>query len=179
MTRSTRAAAIASALAFLAISLPPSFAQNTQDQSQAQEHHPASPQAAPDANPGDAGGMNMGMMSPGHMQRMTKMMREMHDKVMHGGMVMQPEGDQGPASLAFNGIAARMHKDMDLTYTGRTDVDFVKNMIPHQQAAIDMAKVEVAFGKDPEIRKMAEDLIKTRQAEVASLQQWLKQQGSQ
>jgi len=123
------------------------------------------------------GGMGMGMMGKDHMPMMMKMMQEMHGKMMGGGMVMQPKGDTGPSSLAFNGIAARMHKDMDITYTGNPDVDFVKGMIPHHQAAVDMAKTELAFGNDPEIRKIAEDVVKAQEAEIASLQQWLKAQG--
>jgi hypothetical protein len=87
--------------------------------------------------------------------------------MMGGGMAMQSRGDAGPASHAFNGISARMHKDMIITYMGQPDVDFVKGMIPHHQAAVDMAKTEIAFGKDP--RKTAEDIIKSQEVEIGKL----------
>lgn len=119
------------------------------------------------------GDMCMGMMGKDRMPMMD-MMREMHTKMM-GGAMMPPKGDTGPSSLAFNGIATRMHKDMDVTYTGKTDVDFAKSMIPHHQAAVDMAKTELAFGNDPEIRKMAEEVIKSQETEIEKLQVWLKQ----
>lgn len=54
-----------------------------------------------------------------------------------------------------------------------TDVAFVCGMIPHHQAAIDMARVEVKSGKDPEIKKMAEKIIKDQEAEIAQMKEWL------
>ena len=52
-------------------------------------------------------------------------------------------------------------------------------MIPHHQAAVDMAKTELAFGKDPQVRKIAEEIVKTQEAKIANLQQWLKDQTQQ
>jgi uncharacterized protein (DUF305 family) len=39
-----------------------------------------------------------------------------------------------------------------------------------------MAKVELAFGKDPEIKKLAETIIKAQEDEIAVLKEWLKKQ---
>jgi uncharacterized protein (DUF305 family) len=100
---------------------------------------------------------------------------------MPGGMsghgAMQPKGDNGPASLAFQGINAKMHEAMNITFTGNADVDFVKGMIPHHQGAIDMAKTVLAFGKDPEVRKLAEEIIKAQESEIAMMNAWLKARG--
>ena len=49
----------------------------------------------------------------------------------------------------------KMHKDMAIAYTGDSDIDFVRGMIPHHQAAIDMARIQLEYGKDAEIRKLA------------------------
>jgi uncharacterized protein (DUF305 family) len=46
-------------------------------------------------------------------------------------------------------------------------------MIPHHQAAIDMAKVQLEHGKDPEIRKLSEEIIKAQESEIKQLEAWL------
>jgi uncharacterized protein (DUF305 family) len=117
-----------------------------------------------------------GAMEPGGM---------MHGGGMHGGMMhdrmdmqsMQIKGDSGPSSLAFHGINMKMHGAMDITYTGNADVDFVNGMIPHHAGAVDMAKTVLAFGKDPEIKKLAEAIIKAQETEIAQMQEWLKKNG--
>lgn len=107
---------------------------------------------------------------------MMKMMQEMHGKMMGGGMAVQPKGDNGPSSQAFNAITAKMHQEMAITFTGNADVDFVKSMIAHHQGAVDMAKAELAFGRDPEAKKAAEGVIKDQEAEIAWMKDWLKKQ---
>jgi uncharacterized protein (DUF305 family) len=118
----------------------------------------------------------MGGMMGGKDMPMMKMMQEMHGKMM-GGMAVQPKGDTGPSSQALNGVIAKMNADMALPFSGNADVDFVKRMISHDQGAVDMAKVVLAFGKDENVKKVAEDVIKTNEADIAKMQGWLKQQG--
>ena len=101
-------------------------------------------------------------------QQMPGMMQGM------GGMgSMKPKGDNSPSSLALHGVNSKMHEAMDITYTGNADRDFVAAMIPHHQGAIDMAKVVLAFGKDPEVKKLAEDIIKAQEQEIAWMKSWL------
>ena len=152
-------------------------------QSEHEGHHPGGETApaspAPQAQPDGTAPMQkegMGMMG-GNDMPMMKMMQEMHGKMMGGGMVMQPKGDSGPSSQAFSGLSAKMNAEMALPYSGNADVDFIKRMIPLHQGAVDMAKVVLAFGKDAEVKKVAEDVIKTNEAEIVTMQEWLKKQG--
>ena len=55
-----------------------------------------------------------------------------------------------------------------------SDVDFVRLMLPHHQAAIDMAKSELLFGKSPEMRRLAQEIIADQQSEIDLMQLWLK-----
>jgi uncharacterized protein (DUF305 family) len=87
-----------------------------------------------------------------------------------------PRGDRGPSSAAFNAINQQMHERMNITFTGNADVDFVQGMIPHHQGAVQMAKVVLAFGSDPEIRKLAEEVVKAQEGEIALMRAWLKRQ---
>ncbi|ESW69263.1 signal peptide protein [Mesorhizobium sp. LSJC285A00] len=82
-------------------------------------------------------------------------------------------GAQGPSTDGYKAAMDKMHTDMMIEYSGNADVDFVRGMIPHHRGAIDMAKVELANGKDPEIRKLAEDVIAAQEAEITKMQAWL------
>jgi len=120
------------------------------------------------------------MQKGGHMGEMLMMRGGKHGMMsrgQHGGVSAEPKGDTGPSSLAFHGINAKMHTAMDIDFTGNADVDFVKGMIPHHAGAVDMARTVLAFGKDPEIRKLAEEIIKAQESEVALMQGWLKKSG--
>jgi uncharacterized protein (DUF305 family) len=69
-----------------------------------------------------------------------------------------------------------MHKGMhSAPYTGKPDRDFVTMMIPHHQGAIDMAKALLLYGKDPRIRRLAQEIITDQQSEIELMQLWLKQ----
>jgi uncharacterized protein (DUF305 family) len=70
-----------------------------------------------------------------------------------------------------------MHKDMNITFTGDADVDFLAGMIPHHQGAIDMAQVLLKYGKDPETRKLAEEIIAAQEKEIAFMKDWLAKRG--
>ena len=56
--------------------------------------------------------------------------------------------------------------------TGNTDKDFVAMMIPHHQGAIDMAKAELKYGTDPQIRSMAKGIVAAQTKEIAEMKAW-------
>ncbi|MER9754366.1 DUF305 domain-containing protein [Mesorhizobium sp. M0166] len=83
-------------------------------------------------------------------------------------------GAQSPSTEGYKAAMDKMHTDMmAIEYSGNADVDFARGMTPHHQAAIDMAKIELANGKDPEMRKLAEAVIAAQQAEIKQMQDWL------
>ena len=81
------------------------------------------------------------------------------------------------ATTAYKAANTRMHKDMDIAFTGDADADFVRGMIPHHQGAIDMARVMLAHGKDPALKKLATGIIADQEKEIAMMRDWLKTNG--
>lgn len=63
---------------------------------------------------------------------------------------------------------------MSVGQSGNSDVDFVRLMLPHHQAAVDMAKAQLLYGKDPQMRRLAQEIITDQQSEIELMQRWLK-----
>jgi uncharacterized protein (DUF305 family) len=79
----------------------------------------------------------------------------------------------GPATAAYLAANDAMMAAMDVELTGNPDRDFVLMMLPHHQGAVDMARIVLEYGTDPEIRAMAEAIIAAQEAEIAQFEAWL------
>lgn len=97
------------------------------------------------------------------------------DHSAHTGQAMAD--DASPSTKAFVAANDAMHRDMAIEFTGKADVDFVRGMIPHHQGAVDMARIVLEFGTDPELRPFAEAIIAAQEAEIAFMNAWLAKNG--
>jgi hypothetical protein len=92
------------------------------------------------------------------------------------------DGSQSAADPDWSELIAsmdKMHMAMGaIKPSGDSDVDFVRLMLPHHQAAIDMAKTQLLYGKDPQMRRLAQEIITDQQLEIELMQRWLKQRES-
>ena len=92
----------------------------------------------------------------------------------HGDMAMPgAQPDDTPATTAYREAMADMHANMEVAYTGNADADFMRGMIPHHQGAIDMARIVLEHGSDPEVRTLAEEVIAAQEAEIEMMEGWL------
>jgi hypothetical protein len=91
----------------------------------------------------------------------------------------RPQGNQSNSDPNWSELIAsmeKMHMAMgEVARSGNSDVDFVRLMIPHHQAALDMAKTQLLYGKDPQIRRLAQEIVTDQQLEIELMQLWLKQ----
>ncbi len=60
--------------------------------------------------------------------------------------------------------------------SGNDDEDFVNLMLPHHEAAVEMAKAELFHGNDPQMRRLAQEIITDQESEIQLMSLWLDQQ---
>lgn len=89
-------------------------------------------------------------------------------------------GASGSASDGFyarmDGVMARMHVAMHVVPSGDPDRDFARMMMPHHQGAIDMALLELRFGKDERLRRLAQGIIVEQGQEIEVMRSILKRE---
>ena len=72
--------------------------------------------------------------------------------------------DEAPFLAENESAMNKMMSDMAVKPTGDVDVDFVAMMVPHHQGAIEMAIAVLRYGRNPQIRRLAQEIIVTRSA---------------
>lgn len=82
-------------------------------------------------------------------------------------------GKVTPATRAYKNAMKTMHKDMHVPLSGDADVDFVRQMIPHHQGAVDMARIQLKYGKDESVKRLNRWIIFTQELEIGWMKHWL------
>ena len=98
--------------------------------------------------------------------------------VIKGQQAMHKHAIKSESDSAWTELQSSMEK-MHLAMhsigaSGNSDADFVRLMIPHHQAAIDMARTQLLYGKDPQMRRLAQEIIADQQSEIELMNLWLK-----
>jgi uncharacterized protein (DUF305 family) len=92
------------------------------------------------------------------------------------GMASDQSESPGTSNAADRAMMAGMTKMNQAMsgapMTGDPDRDFVTMMMPHHQGAIDMARIELQYGKDPTLRQMAKDIVTAQENEMADMRRW-------
>lgn len=76
---------------------------------------------------------------------------------------------EAPFIAENNAAMDRMMKGMDVRPTGDVDADFAAMMIPHHQGAIDMALSELRYGKNEQLRRIAQEIVVEQQQEINAM----------
>lgn len=80
-----------------------------------------------------------------------------------------------PAATAGTCIDCHKHANAQNL---NNDLEFVRSMLPRHQATMDVAKAQVVYGKDPEMRQLAQEIIRDQQSQIEQMQLWMKQHDS-
>lgn len=68
----------------------------------------------------------------------------------------------------------KMHAAVTSTHISEnSDMNFIQLMLPHHQAAINMARTELKYGKDPQMHRLAQEIVTDQQSEIELMQLWL------
>lgn len=77
------------------------------------------------------------------------------------------------STRAYETAMATMHKAMKVPLSGNADVDFVRQMIPHHQGAVDKAKIQLKYGHDERLKSFNRWVIFAQELEIAGMKSWL------
>ncbi|MGP0148598.1 CopM family metallochaperone [Pseudomonas oryzihabitans] len=92
--------------------------------------------------------------------------------------VAQAAETQHPAHQDMQKSMETMHQGMEEGLKAKDpDLAFAKGMLAHHEGAVDMARYQLQHGKDPEMRKLAEDIIQAQQKEIDQLNRWITAHG--
>ncbi len=90
-------------------------------------------------------------------------------------MGQMQKGAAGPRNMRES-MMMGMDGMQRMPMSGDTDKDFAMMMRMHHQQALNMAEMELANGKSPEMKAMAKQIIVAQKKEIAQFDKWLAKQ---
>jgi uncharacterized protein (DUF305 family) len=81
-------------------------------------------------------------------------------------------GADTPETRANADAMKAMNHAMMAPATGNADQDFVAMMLPHHQGAVDMAKIELQYGHDAQLKRLARAIVAAQEKEIAFMRAW-------
>lgn len=88
----------------------------------------------------------------------------------------KPKPNTQAMQQAYTAGMQAMHDDMMTGIANPVpDMAFARGMLPHHRGAVDMAMIQLQYGTDKEMRKLAQDIIDAQQPEIIWLQEWIAQ----
>ena len=93
-------------------------------------------------------------------------------------MAMDKGASLSPSQFTQDMDASMKEMDHDMSVApmdGNADHDFAAMMIPHHQGAVEMAKAELSHGRDPTMRRLAEEIIADQKSEIDLMNLWIKE----
>lgn len=86
----------------------------------------------------------------------------------------KPKPNTQAMQQAYTAGMQAMHDDMMTGIANPVpDMAFARGMLPHHRGAVDMAMIQLQYGTDKEMRKLAQDIIDAQQPEIIWLQEWI------
>jgi uncharacterized protein (DUF305 family) len=97
--------------------------------------------------------------------RMAIPIRHVADRTDHSG----EQSFLSESAVAMN----KMMADMKVKPIGDVDRDFVAMMLPHHQGAVDMAKAELEYGHNEQLRRLAHEIVATQEREITVMRDFV------
>jgi len=92
-----------------------------------------------------------------------------HDMPMTPPASAAVSGEEGAFLKENDAAMIKMMNGMAAKPRGDIDRDFVAMMIPHHQGAVDMAVIELRYGKNEQLRRIAQEIIVDQMQEIAAM----------
>jgi uncharacterized protein (DUF305 family) len=80
-----------------------------------------------------------------------------------------PPPPNTPSTAAYIEANEKMHRAMDIRYSGRPSLDFLTAMIPHHRGAIEMAQIALRYSTDRQTRRLAQKIITAQETEIVQM----------